>query len=198
MDRRIVLNAGRFRRSAIACLRNDEYLGFGGYPWTTISFTDGECLFIERKALHGLYQTVVDAFGDDSGRWLMEITADDCKYTGQCSFMPVELCENIDCERGFDMTGIIKMDMGEFLRIVTKELDEYFLYSVHVGDDVVIFLADNCVQFRKDWLLHLIRILNGIFYRCYGGWRLEIEVNEGKYTGRCSFIPAGPDGSAGL
>lgn len=81
------------------------------------------------------------------------------------------------------------VDLGVFIRTVTAQIAEGLTenkgcVAVHVDDERVIL-------FRREWLDNIMNIIAGIFYRNYGGWRLELETyKNGLYTGRVAFVPA--------
>lgn len=82
----------------------------------------------------------------------------------------------------------ICIDMGIFIRTVTAQLDD----GLHEKKGcVAVSLGADVVLFRRDWLDNILYIINGLFYKCYGGWRLEIDIHQnGIYTGRVAFVPA--------
>ncbi len=63
--------------------------------------------------------------------------------------------------------NIIKIDMGAFLRTVTAQLDNVPDYEEGAYH---IYLDGRVIRFQEDWLNNILRILNGVFFRCYATW----------------------------
>lgn len=86
------------------------------------------------------------------------------------------------------MTQIIKIDMHAFVKTVTHQMD---MHHQLLEGCYIIILNGRFISFKAEWLHQVFRYINGVFYRCNGGWLMELEIRNNRFTGNVAFVPVG-------